>query len=511
MEREGSGNRKRERIRIRIRMSTASSSSSSSSSRTPLVLVGASVAAVAAVAVLAVGGRRVFLLPFDIFRFRFGLGGKSTAAGGDDRQNAGASTGTLVLKVRSGRDAGKSLSLSCKDGAELTMGRLESNMLLFTDEEVSGRHATATYDTKAGGWRLRDLGSLNGTRLNGKEIGEPGRRTGAAVVLRHGDIVTLGETTTLEVIIGRASFRRPNFVWSVRGQPSRKHIQRHEPSEDEVTLSLSPDGTSALYVFDGHCGRTAVEEAAEILPAEVAARLPSRMPDSGAKDELTQAFIASDSKIHADHAGCTATVAIIWPRNEHDWSEGCYIQVANVGDSVAVASHKSRTYAEVISSSHRLTDADERARLQARGLKLREGEKRLYGLQISRVIGDRFLKSEDVGLTAEPSVSDVLFVGGKMGREIVIIATDGLWDEIEPVEAISVAIDAMNKYVATKDETNVQAMVDAAADALISKARGAQGLVDDTTVLVLKFDKPSENSHVKPKVSTNINQTVYNL
>lgn len=471
-------------------------------SRTPLVLVGAGVAAVAAVAVLAVGGRRVFLLPFDIFRFRFGLGGKKTTTGSDDRQQhkAGASTGTLVLKVRSGRDVGKSLSLACKDGAELTMGRLESNMLHFTDEEVSGRHATATYDTKAGGWRLRDLGSLNGTRLNGKEIGEPGRRMGAAVLLRHGDIVTLGETTTLEVVIGRASFRRPNFVWSVRGQPSRKHIHRHEPSEDEVTLSLTPDGTSALYVFDGHCGRTAVEEAAEILPSEVAARLPSRMPLSGAAEELKEAFVASDSKIHADHAGCTATAVIIWPRNEHDRSMGCRLQVANVGDSLTIMSAEHKKAAEVISSSHRLTDADERARLQARGLKLREGEKRLYGLQISRVMGDRFLKSEDVGLIAEPSVSNAVDVGGGgPGREVVIIATDGLWDEIEPADAMSVAFDAMNKYVATKDETNVQAMVDAAADALISKARGAQGLVDDTTVVVLKFEKSAHDTLVRGK------------
>ena len=106
---------------------------------------------------------------------------------------------------------------------------------------------------------------------------------------------------------------------------------------------------------------------------------------------------------------------------------------------------------------------------------------------ISRVIGDKFLKEEDVGLIAEPSVSEVVQAGGEGGAEIVIIATDGLWDELNPQDAIDVAVDAMNRYAMLKDGTNTQAVVDAAADALISRARGAQGLVDDTTVIVLKF------------------------
>ena len=416
----------------------------------------------------------------------FQLGGGPEDEAGKKKKRGEA--GTLVLKVRSGRDVGKSVTVECTGGVELTMGRLDTNKLLFTDEEVSGKHAVAAYDAGRKGWTLRDLGSLNGTRLNGKEIGIPGRRPGAAALLRHGDLLTLGETTTVEVIIGRATFRRPNFVWAVRGQPSRKHIQRHEPSEDEVTLALAPGGTSALYLFDGHCGRTAVAEAAEILPSEVAGRLPRRIPAAGVERELKQAFVASDKKILADHAGCTATAAIVWPREEGDRAKGCWLQVANVGDSLAVASAGGGGGgARVISSSHRLTDAGERERLQACGLKLREGETRLYGLQISRVIGDKFLKEEDVGLIAEPSVSEVVQAGGEGGAEIVIIATDGLWDELNPQDAIDVAVDAMNRYAMLKDGTNTQAVVDAAADALISRARGAQGLVDDTTVIVLKF------------------------
>ena len=450
-----------------------------SSGMRPLLLGAAGVAAgIAVVAVIGWNGRK--LLWFDA----------------DSRlSNSSKSNGALVLKVKSGRDAGKSLKLCNKDGAELTMGRLDSNLLPFGDEEVSGKHAAAVYDARKRVWTLRDLGSLNGTRLNGREIGVPARTPGNAAILKHGDVITLGETTTIEVIIGRASFKRPSFVWAVRGQPSRKHIQRHEPSEDEVALSLSPNGTSSLFLFDGHCGRTAVAEAAEILPAEVAARLPRRVPSEGVSRELTEAFLASDEQLLTDHAGCTATAIIVWPQDVGNISKGCYVQVAHVGDSLAVVSGADDK-ARVMTSSHRLTEKFERDRLAACGLTLREGETRLYGLQISRVLGDRYLKQEDVGLIAEPSVSEVIEVGGNGDMDLLIVATDGLWDELDPQSAIDLAIDSISRHSMLKDETNVQAMVDAAADALISKARGAQGLIDDITVLVMKFDSSTNTEDV---------------
>src|SRR6266704_4809363 len=50
---------------------------------------------------------------------------------------------------------------------------------------VSGVHAELRY---AGGeWRLADLGSRNGTFLNGRRLTAP------AAVLRAGDLITLGE------------------------------------------------------------------------------------------------------------------------------------------------------------------------------------------------------------------------------------------------------------------------------------------------------------------------------
>lgn len=48
--------------------------------------------------------------------------------------------------------------------------------------------------------------------------------------------------------------------------------------------------------------------------------------------------------------------------------------------------------------------AAERARLQERGHSVRH---RLFGLNISRMLGDRFLKDEDLGFIAEPHISDI--------------------------------------------------------------------------------------------------------
>jgi len=50
----------------------------------------------------------------------------------------------------------------------ITVGRVEENTLQIEDISVSSRHATLTLVD--GDYVLRDIGSTNGTRLNGKQI-----------------------------------------------------------------------------------------------------------------------------------------------------------------------------------------------------------------------------------------------------------------------------------------------------------------------------------------------------
>lgn len=52
---------------------------------------------------------------------------------------------------------------------EITVGRVSENTLQIEDISVSSRHATLTLG-EGGDYVLRDIGSTNGTELNGKEI-----------------------------------------------------------------------------------------------------------------------------------------------------------------------------------------------------------------------------------------------------------------------------------------------------------------------------------------------------
>jgi hypothetical protein len=68
-----------------------------------------------------------------------------------------------------------------------TIGRIPEATVRLNDEHVSARHAEMSRSTD-GSWILRDLGSTNGTQVNGRLITEP-------VPVRSGDLIGLGTVT----------------------------------------------------------------------------------------------------------------------------------------------------------------------------------------------------------------------------------------------------------------------------------------------------------------------------
>jgi hypothetical protein len=70
----------------------------------------------------------------------------------------------------------------------ITLGRDITNDIVINDPEVSRHHCRLTQG--GGGYTIEDLGSTNGTFVNGQRLSGPRPMT-------HGDMVGLGETVTL--------------------------------------------------------------------------------------------------------------------------------------------------------------------------------------------------------------------------------------------------------------------------------------------------------------------------
>ena len=70
-------------------------------------------------------------------------------------------------------------------GAHITIGRETGNDIMVQDINASRRHAELNL-TAQGIWTITDLGSTNGTIVNGQRV--------ATQPLQAGDIITIGKT-----------------------------------------------------------------------------------------------------------------------------------------------------------------------------------------------------------------------------------------------------------------------------------------------------------------------------
>jgi predicted component of type VI protein secretion system len=85
------------------------------------------------------------------------------------------------LIMRSGPTPGAAFTL---EGDQITIGRDSVNEIVINDAEISRRHARLTF--QGGKYVLEDLGSTNGTFVNGQRLAGPR-------VLKAGEVVSFGE------------------------------------------------------------------------------------------------------------------------------------------------------------------------------------------------------------------------------------------------------------------------------------------------------------------------------
>ena len=89
------------------------------------------------------------------------------------------------LIMRTGPTPGAAYTL---EGDQMTIGRDSSNEIVINDAEISRRHARLTF--QGGKYVLEDLGSTNGTFVNGQRLAGPR-------VLKAGEVVSFGEQIVL--------------------------------------------------------------------------------------------------------------------------------------------------------------------------------------------------------------------------------------------------------------------------------------------------------------------------
>lgn len=114
-------------------------------------------------------------------------------------------TSVLSLQLEKGPRQGE--VLDCKKRAKITIGRVvKSNTFAIKEEGISQRHLSI--ELKDNKWMVADLGSSNGTILNGARLLPNKPRP-----LKNGDAIKIGEETLIRVKI------------ESQGSPEKKNLR----------------------------------------------------------------------------------------------------------------------------------------------------------------------------------------------------------------------------------------------------------------------------------------------
>ena len=146
-------------------------------------------------------------------------------------------TSQFQLIMRTGPTPGAAFTL---EGDQMSIGRDSTNEIVINDAEISRRHARLTF--QGGKYVLEDLGSTNGTFVNGQRLAGPR-------VLKAGEVVSFGEQIVL--VFEASNFDPAATVASPRAGAAIPSVPRPTvppaPAEyaGSVPVSPAPISTSA--------------------------------------------------------------------------------------------------------------------------------------------------------------------------------------------------------------------------------------------------------------------------
>lgn len=230
----------------------------------------------------------------------------------------------------------------------------------------------------------------------------------------------------------------------------------------DVKMSTINGRTVCLFgIFDGHGGSRAAEYLKDHL-FENLMKHPEFMTNTKLAISETYKqtdidFLNAERDTYRDD-GSTASTAVL---------VGNHLYVANVGDSRTVISKSGK--AIPLSDDHKPNRSDERKRIEsAGGVVMWAGTWRVGGvLAMSRAFGNRMLKQFVV---AEPEIQDQVI---DQEFELLVLASDGLWDVVTNEDAISLA--------QTEEEPE-------AAARKLTETAFTRGSADNITCIVVRFN-----------------------
>lgn len=229
----------------------------------------------------------------------------------------------------------------------------------------------------------------------------------------------------------------------------------------DIKMSKIDGQTVNMFgIFDGHGGSRAAEYLKKHL-FENLMKHPQFMEDtktaiSETYKQTDMDFLNSERDIYRDD-GSTASAAVL---------VGSHLYVANVGDSRTIISKAGK--AIPLSEDHKPNRSDERKRVEnAGGVVMWAGTWRVGGvLAMSRAFGNRMLKQFVI---AEPEIQDQEM---EEDIELLVVASDGLWDVVPNEDAISLA------QAEEEPETAARKLTETAF---------TRGSCDNITCIVVKF------------------------
>ncbi|KAF5727325.1 phosphatase 2C family protein [Tripterygium wilfordii] len=225
-------------------------------------------------------------------------------------------------------------------------------------------------------------------------------------------------------ILEEVEMEREGYGYSVYSKRGRRAAMEDRFS---ATVGVQGDSKQALFgIFDGHGGAKAAQFASQNLDKNILKEV-SKMGERGIEDAVKCGYLKTDSEFLKEdiHGGSCCVTALIREGN---------LVVSNAGDCCAVISNQG--IAEALTSDHRPSREDEKDRVLSKGAYVDKihGVWRIQGsLAVSRGIGDRQLKQ---WVIAEPETKICRI---KPEHELLILASDGLWDKVSNQEAVDVA------------------------------------------------------------------------